>query len=190
MNFSLDINWQSVASGPEWQRHMFAVFIGFILTIAALYFCIMPERNNNQVIRQQVMVAQKISASYRQKLTDLPRINELKEQIEMLKGRQDIHRYYPSATSTLTKAIVHYISSSGGQLIDLKRDSGSAKTAGIIIHRWRLTMKVTYFQFIDFIKLIGREVPLLAIDNLVVRAESGLLNLSIGLSLYQLKMGD
>lgn len=187
MSFSFDIDWQSIASGSAWQRHLVAVLIGFILTVVALYFCIMPEWSNNQIISQQVMVAQKMSASYRQQLIDLPQVDELKKQIQVLKERQKIHRYYPSGASKLTKAITDYISLSGARLVDLKRDSGSATDSGMVIHRWRVTMKATYFQFIEFAQLINRGAPLLAIDNLIMSAESGLLNLSMGLSLYQLK---
>lgn len=189
MNFSLDIDWQSIASGPRWQRHLAAVLISLILFVVTLYFCIMPEWKDNRTFNQRLMVAQKISVSARQQLAALPRINTLKQQIQALKELQAIHGYYPSAMSTLTKTIADYISLSGGRLIDLKHDSGSTTDSGIVIYRWKLTMKATYFQFIEFAQLINNGMPLLAIDNLVMNAESGLLNISIGLSLYQLKMG-
>ncbi|WP_159567005.1 hypothetical protein [Budvicia diplopodorum] len=193
MNLNIDIDWQYVASGPLWLRHLIPLLAGLILIAAVLYLYIMPARADNQDIDQQIQAAEQMSASYEQQLAALPLVNQLKQQIQALKEQQKIYRYSSSAAAKLTSAITDYVAVSGGQLIDLKRESGLNKElnkadANVMVYRWRLNMKATYFQFFEFTRLINQGVLLLTIDSLAMSTESERLNLTMNLSLYQLKM--
>lgn len=191
MNLTPDIDWQFIASGPAWIRHLVGVIASLTLFSVLWYFFIMPVRSGNQATHQQIMTAQILSDGYRRQLATLPLAEQLIDRVQRLKEQHQPHRYRSSLTAKLTQQVTDYVKLSGGQLIDLKRQpTVSDEDAGFIVYRWQLNIKASYFQFFEFIQLINKGTRLFTIENLTMVGEAGRLNLTISLSLYQLNMED
>lgn len=187
----LDVDWHYITSGPAWVRHIVGAFAGLIFFCALWYLFIMPVRSANQVTSHQIITSQALFDGYQQQLANLPLAEQLIEQIQNLKQQHQPHIYRSLQTAKLTQHITDYVTLSGGQLIDFKRQPTiTDEEAGLIIYRWQLNITATYFQLVEFIQLMDKGAQLFTIDNLTMVAEAERLNLTMSLSLYQLSMED
>ncbi|MCD1126118.1 hypothetical protein LPW36_08910 [Jinshanibacter sp. LJY008] len=176
------IDWRYVIFAPLWLRHSIIASVCMLPGIFSWYSIVIPVTDINQQLQTQLVTAEQLTSIYQQQWHSLPAIDQLKAQIQQIKGELKPYQFANSAG--FLHLITDFLAASGCQLIDIGTPSVSEQER-LTLYDWQLKVSADYFQLIELIRLINSETRLIAINRLTMEGGSRL-TINMTVRLYQL----
>ncbi|QBH98261.1 hypothetical protein EKN56_18820 [Limnobaculum zhutongyuii] len=187
MTGGAQIDWRDVVFAPLWMRHIIMISVCMLVGGLGWYLLMIPLTEVNQQFQMQLEKAEQQGMLYQQQLLSLPDKEQLKTQIEQVKGKLQPYQYQSDNGAGFIRTIAEYLSTSGCQLIDI--GSPLVSQQGVLtLYDWQLKVSADYFQFIELIQLLNSGTGLTTISRLTLDGGPRL-TINMTVRLYRLNQG-
>ncbi|MDR0805433.1 MAG: hypothetical protein LBN41_01620 [Enterobacteriaceae bacterium] len=180
-----DLHWRQIITAPNWLRHLVALSISMLIAAAGWYGVMSPELETAEHQQQQWITAQQTTQTYQRQLLKQPAADFLNEQLHQLDTQLQPYYYSAAQPADFIRYFTDFIALSGCQLIDIKRVSDTTAERFRVL-RWQVKIQSSYFQFIEFVRLINSGSQLVTFNELAITGDS-LLTLNMTISVYRLE---